>query len=407
MSRVDKYKKYREDMEQRINYRRRSGDDLTEEEAYFDDDNDSVSESSYGYKKSSFRREKSQKDLPVEPKKVKKNRRRKRKWWRILLLLILALLICAVVLFFKGKQNAEGDKQFKKAPVEVFNGKKSANGASNILILGTDQRDAQTSGDARSDTIMVMQVNGPDEKVKLLSFMRDTLVHIPDVGVEGYTDSKINSAFMIGEQNNNQGAELVRQTIKANFGIELQYYAMINFSSFAKVIDSLFPSGVQINAKFSTIDGQEVTEVGVPDDLNTKEDGEVPTQIIKVGKQKMDGRTLLNYARFRKDDEGDYGRVQRQQQVLGAIIDQVKNPATLFTGSEALGTIVGYTSTNVTTPFIFKNGLSLFNQARKGVERMTVPENGDWTDGYDMYGGLGLEIDYDKYIPMIDTFLDQ
>ena len=39
----------------------------------------------------------------------------------------------------------------------------------------------------------------------------------------------------------------------------------------------------------------------------------------------MDGRTLLNYARFRKDDEGDYGRTKRQQQVMQAVMKQLKN----------------------------------------------------------------------------------
>ena len=62
--------------------------------------------------------------------------------------------------------------------------------------------------------------------------------------------------------------------------------------------------------KFSTIDGKKVSSVQVPDDLRMDKDGNVPNQTIKVGKQQMDGRTLLNYARFRKDDEGDYGRYQ-------------------------------------------------------------------------------------------------
>lgn len=41
--------------------------------------------------------------------------------------------------------------------------------------------------------------------------------------------------------------------------------------------------------------------------MRMDKDGNVPNQTIKVGKQQMDGRTLLNYARFRKDDEGIMG----------------------------------------------------------------------------------------------------
>lgn len=397
VSRVDKYKNYRDEIENRIDNRYSEADD---ENSYTS--SDYYDDKEYYIDEDDLKRNKKKKN-----KKSNKKRKKKRKWWKILLLILFIIIGLMVYMFFKGKEKAENDANFKKADTEVFNGVKSSNGASNILILGTDQRDGESTEQTRTDTIMVMQINGPDDKVKLISFMRDTLVHVPGVGTEGYTDSKINSAFPIGEQNNNQGAELLRETIKENFDIDIQYYAMINFSSFAKIIDSLFPGGVSIDAKFSTIDGVEVSEVSVPDDLSADENGIVPEQIIQVGKQKMNGQTLLNYARFRKDDEGDYGRVQRQQQVLTSIINQVKNPATLFTGSHALGTIYGYTSTNVEGTFMLKNGLGILNQARKGVERMTVPEYGDWTDGYDMYYGLGLEIDYDKYIPLINEFFDQ
>ena len=91
--------------------------------------------------------------------------------------------------------------------------------------------------------------------------------------------------------------------LKDNFDIDIQYYAMVDFKTFATAIDTLFPNGVEMNAQFSTVDGEKVSEVEVPDDLNMK-DGVVPQQTIKVGKQRMDGRTLLNYSRFRKDDEG-------------------------------------------------------------------------------------------------------
>lgn len=156
-----------------------------------------------------------------------------------------------------------------------------------------------------------------------------------------------------------------------------------------------FFRGVKIDAKFATVDGEAVPSVKVPDDLRMK-DGVVPQQTIKVGEQKMDGRTLLNYARFRKDDDGDYGRTVRQQQVMAAIMSQVKNPARLFTGSAAIGKIYALTSTNVSFPFVAQKGLSVMSNG-KGVEHVTVPENGDWIDEYDMYGGQALQVDFVKY----------
>ena len=334
------------------------------------------------------------------PKKPRRKIRVKRilKWIALFFLLIIGGM---VFMFIKGLNSKPTGPDAKPAVVEEFNGKKSRDGV-NILILGTDGRIGEKSDETRTDSIMVVNVNNKDGKIKMVSFMRDTLVHIDGVSQQtdpdypDYYDQKLNAAFTIGEQNNNQGAELVRQMLKDNFDIDIQYYAMVDFQTFATAIDTLFPNGVEMNAQFSTVDGEKVSEVDVPDDLNMK-DGVVPQQTIKVGKQRMDGRTLLNYARFRKDDEGDYGRTRRQQEVMSAIMHQIKDPTKLFTGSEALGKVFAMTSTNVPFSFLLTNGIGLVGSAGKGIERITIPENGDWVDAYDMYGGQGLLVDFDAY----------
>lgn len=336
-------------------------------------------------------------DLPKKPRK-KIRVKRILKWIALFFLLIIGGM---VFMFVKGLNSKPAGKDAKPAVVEKFNGKKSRDGV-NILILGTDGRIGEKSDETRTDSIMVVNVNNKEGKIKMVSFMRDTLVHIDGVSqqnipeYDGYYDQKLNTAFTIGEQNNNQGAELVRQMLKDNFDIDIQYYAMVDFKTFATAIDTLFPNGVEMNAQFSTVDGEKVSEVEVPDDLNMK-DGVVPQQTIKVGKQRMDGRTLLNYSRFRKDDEGDFGRTRRQQEVMSAIMHQIKDPTKLFTGSEALGKVFAMTSTNVPFSFLLTNGLGLVGSAGKGIERVTIPENGDWVDAYDMYGGQGLLVDFDAY----------
>ena len=103
----------------------------------------------------------------------------------------------------------------------------------------------------------------------------------------------------------------------------------------------------------------------------------------------MNGSTLLNYARFRDDDEADWS-YQRQQQVLTAVLQQIKDPTKLFTGSEALGKVFAMTSTNVPLYLpLLTNGLSFLDGAQNGIEKLTIPELGDWVDAYDVYGGLG------------------
>ena len=339
----------------------------------------------------------------VKKKRPKKKRRLKKVVKLVLSCLSLGVVFLVLAMayqFYKGTDlSAAGNngKAYQPALVETFNGKDTKDGV-NILILGSDQRVSQESTEARTDSIIVVNVGNKEGKIKMVSFMRDTLVNIKGASETDYSqDLKLNTAFNIGEQNNHQGAELMRQTLKRNFDIDIKYYAMVDFETFAAGVDTLFPDGVKSNTKFSTVDGKKVSSVKVPDDLRMDKDGNVPNQTIKVGKQQMDGRTLLNYARFRKDDEGDYGRTKRQQQVMQAIMKQVKNPISLFKGSEALGKVYSLTSTNMSMTEMLDLGLSNAGSFKNGISSQTIPSDGDWIDSYDLYGGQGIEIDFDSY----------
>lgn len=336
--------------------------------------------------------------------KVKREGRKLR--WGRLFVGFLAILSCValgmIFMFLRGYQNAtnpEKTTNAKAAQVQVFNGQDTKDGV-NILIMGTDGRIGQNSAETRTDSIMVLNVGGADKKIKMVSFMRDNLVYI-----DGYskvtagkkqTDNKLNVAYELGEQEGQKGAEMVRKVLKDNFDLDIKYYALVDFQAFATAIDTLFPDGVTIDAQFSTLNGQALTAATVGDDLHATET-ESPTQTIKVGKQQMNGSTLLNYARFRDDDEGDYGRTKRQQQVMSAVLEQIKDPTKLFTGSEALGKVFAMTSTNTPYTFLLTNGLPVLQGVQNGIEKITVPELGDWVDAYDVYGGMGLLVDQNKY----------
>ena len=341
--------------------------------------------------------------IPSLPKVKKKKPRR---FFKRVLIWLLLLVTCVaagmIIMFLRGFQSATTSNKpadAKAAQVEVFNGQDTKDGV-NILVMGTDGRIGQNSAETRTDTIMVLNVSGSDKKIKLVSFMRDNLVYIDGysqiVNGKKQTDNKLNVAYELGEQEGRKGAEMVRKVLKDNFDLDIKYYALVDFQAFATAIDTLFPDGVTIDAQFSTLNGQPLTEATVGDDLHATET-ESPTQTIKVGKQQMNGSTLLNYARFRDDDEGDYGRTKRQQQVMSAVLEQIKDPTKLFTGSEALGKVFGMTSTNLPYTFLLTNGLSVIEGAQNGIERLTVPELGDWVDAYDVYGGQGLLVDQNKY----------
>ena len=349
------------------------------------------------------RAKKREKVAPLPKVKKKKRRFRFKRILTWFLLLITCVVTGMIFMFLRGFQSAANPSNkpvdAKAAQVEVFNGQDTKDGV-NILIMGTDGRIGQNSAETRTDTIMVLNVSGSDKKIKLVSFMRDNLVYIDGyskiVNGQKQTDNKLNVAYELGEQEGQKGAEMVRKVLKDNFDLDIKYYALVDFQAFATAIDTLFPEGVAIDAQFSTLNGQPLTEATVGDDLHATET-ESPTQTIKVGKQQMNGSTLLNYARFRDDDEGDYGRTKRQQQVMSAVLEQIKDPTKLFTGSEALGKVFAMTSTNLPYSFLLTNGLSVIEGAQNGIERLTVPELGDWVDDYDVYGGQALLVDQNKY----------
>ncbi|KAF1301522.1 LCP family protein [Enterococcus saccharolyticus] len=303
------------------------------------------------------------------PLKKPKKKRRKHRFLRCLVKLLILLLAYSGISFFAGQQVAKWDSS-TKAETEEFNGFASADGSHNILLIGNDSRDGES---ARADTIMILQLDGPSKKPKLISFMRDTYVTIPGVG-----ENKLNAAYAYG------GAELVRTTLSQNFGIDTQYYTTVDFKTFEKVIDTLFSNGVKIDAE-----------------KDMSKNLEVP---IKKGPQSMDGLTLLQYARFRMDEEGDFGRIRRQQQVMNAIFHQMKNPLTLLKLPYATGKVMGYASTDLSPGFLIKNTLSIAKGAG-GVDRLSVPVDDSWYYGETYEAGSVLIADDQMNRQAIKDFL--
>ncbi|GCF93712.1 transcriptional regulator [Enterococcus florum] len=312
----------------------------------------------------SFRRKKSFNNFEKKQKPKKKRKIRK-----ILLSLLLLLIGFFIVSFIAGNVMARFDSSIPKLEEQEFNGTSSADGTNNILLLGSDTRD-NVSG--RADSIMILQVDGRG-KPKLVSFMRDMYVNVPGVG-----ENKLNAAYAYG------GADLVRQTLKENFGVDCRYYAMVDFQSFEKGIDALFPSGVPIDAE---------------KDMSAYID-----EPISQGPQRMNGHTLLNYARFRMDEEGDFGRVRRQQQVMQTVFGQLKNPFVLLRGPYTAGKMFGYLSTDMSNGWVALNTFN-FAKAAMGIERMTLPVDGSWSYGDTYNAGSVLNVDFAQNSQAVQGFL--
>ena len=109
----------------------------------------------------------------------------------------------------------------------------------NVMLFGEDNSNGDKHG--RSDTMIMMTIDNNHKKLKLTSFQRDTYVYIP-----GYGYDKLNASYNYG------GAKLSIQTIEANFGIKVDRYAVVDFDSFKKIIDTL--GGIDMEVTQDEID---------------------------------------------------------------------------------------------------------------------------------------------------------
>jgi LCP family protein required for cell wall assembly len=180
--------------------------------------------------------------------------------------------------------------------------------AINFLLIGSDTRGR---GVARTDTLIIASVRPHDRSVSLISIPRDLYVYIPQKGMH-----KINTAYLWGEVNHYPGGgfALLKDTIQYNLGVRIDKYAMVNFNSFIRAVDTL--GGIQVPLACPYTDWHLVNPNRSDQDPNNWKLFTVGPGVVK-----MDGDLALWYARSRMKSS-DYDRGRRQQEVLRAIYSQ-------------------------------------------------------------------------------------
>lgn len=180
-------------------------------------------------------------------------------------------------------------------------------GQLNVLILGQDRRPGET-GPARTDTLILGAFDPQQPQAALLSIPRDLWLDIPGQGA-----NRINTAYYFGELTQpDYGPELTKQTLQNNFGLTPHGYVLVDFAGFIALVDAL--GGIEVD----------VPETIVDENYPAYDYG-YTTIMIPAGPQHMDGETALIYARTRHTDS-DFGRSERQQQVLRALVTRVAQP---------------------------------------------------------------------------------
>lgn len=206
----------------------------------------------------------------------------------------------------------------------------------NILVLGlkvlssdvsNPPPEAQDAGyhalvnsfDGLSDTMLLLRFNPHTDQLVVLSLPRDTRTWVAG------RMTKLNEA------NRDGGPGMAARSVSDLLGgVGIDRYVRINVQGVEKLVDAL--GGVTVN---------------VPKDMKYQDDSQHLYINLKAGEQHLDGDQALQFLRFRYDEKGDIGRIQRQQMMMRAIVEQTLNPATIARVPKILSVIQSHVDTNL------------------------------------------------------------
>jgi LCP family protein required for cell wall assembly len=221
-------------------------------------------------------------------------------WVRVLKWTVLLIVVVSALTFGMGfgylqntVKTVGGTDPGTQALVKKASGQltvqQSTHAPVNILVLGSDRRKHLAGDTGRSDTIMLLRIDPSTKSISMLSIPRDLRVEIP-----GYGTDRINAAYSDG------GPALSVATFKQLTGLPVNHFIDVNFTGFTDMVNYL--GGVYLDVDRQYYNNTAVTGYSSID--------------INAGYQRLNGRDALSFVRFRHDQLGDWGRMQRQQLFL-------------------------------------------------------------------------------------------
>ena len=265
-----------------------------------------------------------------------------KKVWKWLISIILVLCSVSLILFIKvyGDIKSTADEMYapigeqlsetRVQPVDITSKKEPIS----ALILGVDERE---NDGGRSDTMIVLTVNPNLQTTKMLSIPRDTYTKIVGKGFE----DKINHAYAFG------GTEMALKTVENLLDIPIDYVVKVNMESFVDIIDIV--GGITVENPFAfNYDGES----------------------FKAGQLKLNGEKSLKYVRMRYDDPtGDFGRQNRQKQVIQGVLQESLSLNTLWNYKSIFETV----EKNIKLNIVFEDLLRLrknYGDSFKQIEKL-------------------------------------
>ena len=223
---------------------------------------------------------------------------------------------------------------FNDTPEGLIAGKK------NIVVMGCDSRKGDTG---RSDTLFVVMMDPDNKGASLLSIPRDTRVKI-----KGHGWDKINAAYAYG------GHELTRNTVRDLLGIRIDNYVVIDFQGFKDLVDVIGGIDINVEKRMYYYDPYD----------NFKID-------LHPGLQHMDGKTAIQYVRYR-DAEGDIGRIRRQQKFILAMYKKITSANMLVRIPSLAKQIMSMIRTDMDMKDMLAMGKALHDMMEAGGLKMAM-----------------------------------
>ena len=267
------------------------------------------------------------------------------------------------------------EKDMKKTETsekEIASANKSVTEPFTILLMGIDSTAEVLTKNAVAcgDTLILITFNPKTLNATMVSIPRDS--YLPIACWPGKDENKITHAAAYGN-------DCMMNTIQDFFGINIDYYAKINFKGLVKLVDAV--GGV---------------EVDVPHTLCTDNSNREDTVCIQAGRQTLNGEQALTFARNRKQlSNGDFGRAEHQQEIIMALINKMRTITEVSKFRTILDTVSNSLDTNLTT----KQILEFYNVGKDIIKRSS--EQSDLINIQQMFLSGADQMIYDERMRMV------
>lgn len=238
----------------------------------------------------------------------------------------------------------------------------------NILLLGVDTRD-ESKEKGRSDSNIILTIDKKHKKIKMTSILRDTIMTMTGHGtMEGLNQDRMGHAYAYG------GAPLAIKTVNENFNLNIKNYVKVDFFGLIKIIDYMGGVDLKISDAEIKVANGYVKEMSSL--LKVK-----PDYFTKSGTQHLNGIQAVAYSRIRYVGNGDYGRTDRQREVLNLLFKKVSQKSLLelpSIGDNILPNIETSLSKNEIMDiavYVLKNGIRSTSQLRLPTAQKSIYVN--------------------------------